>query len=156
MAVPKRLVTYLKKNKIRYKMLKHDEVYTSQEVAAAQHVSGKALAKVVMLKAGERYAMAVLPACYSVVLKKLKKFLKAKTLRLAKEDEIEKLFPDCEVGAMPPFGNLYELPVYVDKAMASVEDMVFEAGDHTRTIRMKYKDFEKIVQPKEEVFAEHV
>lgn len=156
MAVPKRVKNYLKQNRIKYKILRHGEVYTSQELAAVQHVPGKSLAKVVILKTQDGYVMAVLPACYSLLLKKLKKILRAKTLRLAKENEIGNLFPDCEIGAMPPFGNLYEMPVYVDESMSGVEDMVFEAGNHTHTIRMKYKDFERIVQHSKEEFAEHL
>ena len=156
MALPKKLKECLTKNKARYKVSTHKEAFTSQEVAAAQHVPGKELAKVVVVKGGDDFVMAVLPASYSLILEKLKKLLKVKSVRLAKEKEMESLFPDCEVGAMPPFGNLYNLTTYVDKSLSENESIVFEAGDHRHTLKMKYKDFDKLTQPRLEEFAKHL
>ena len=152
MALPKRVKQYLKENRVKYKITRHKEVFTTQEIAATQHISGKQLAKVVIVRAKD-FAMMVLPANLLLDIKKVKKILKSKSVRLAKEAEIEKLFPDCEIGAMPPFGNLYNLPVYIDKALTEKEKVVFEAGDHTHTITMKYEDLVRLVQPKREEFG---
>lgn len=147
MALPNRVKAFLKQNRIRYKIRRHKEVFTTQEIAAILHISGKQLAKVVIVKHKE-FAMMVLPAHLRLDIKKAKKVLKSKSLRLAKEKEIEKSFPDCEIGAMPPFGNLYEVPVYIDKSLTEKEQIVFEAGDHTHTIIMKCDDLMRLTQPK--------
>ncbi len=152
MALPKRVKQYLKENRIKYKITRHKEVFTTQEIAATQHISGKQLAKVVIVKAKD-FAMMVLPANLLLDIKKVKKILKSKSIRLAKEAELEKLFPDCEIGAMPPFGNLYNLPVYIDKTLTEKKEIAFEAGDHTHTIAMKYEDLARLVQPKREEFS---
>jgi len=152
MALPKRVKQYLKENRIKYKIIRHKEAFTTQEVAATQHISGKQLAKVVIVKAKD-FVMMVLPANLLLDIRKVKKALKSKSVRLCKEAELEKLFPDCEIGAMPPFGNLYNLPVYIDKSLAEKEEIVFEAGDHTHTIAMKYGDLARLTQPKIEEFS---
>lgn len=148
MAVAKLLKKYLDKNKIKYKTKKHAEVYTAQEVAHAQHVPGRFMAKSVILKMDTRFIMVVLPAHIKVNLARFKKLTGAKSVRLATEKEFGKLFPGCDIGAMPPFGNLYNIPVGVDKNLTKDEHIVFNAGTHKDTITMKYKDFEKLVQPK--------
>jgi Ala-tRNA(Pro) deacylase len=152
MALPKRVKRYLKENRIKYKITRHKEVFTTQEVAAIQHISGKQLAKVVVVKHKD-FAMMVLPANLLLDIKKVKKILKSKSVRLAKEAELEKLFPDCEIGAMPPFGNLYNLPVYIDKSLTTKEKIAFEAGDHTHTIVMKYEELAQLIQPQIEEFG---
>ena len=103
----KKLKNYSEKNQVRYEVGYPERVYTSQEIAAAMHVPGKELAKVVMVKADGKMVMLVLPASYRIDTQKLKKALQSKKLGIAKEKDFEELFPDCEVGAMPPFGNLY-------------------------------------------------
>src|SRR3990172_9326265 len=140
MAVLERLDVYLKQNKIDYKTFKHPEVYTAQEIAAALHVPGKELAKVVMVKAKERFIMAVIPASWRVDFSKLKDMLKEKDIRLATEDEFKALFPDCEAGAEPPFGNLYNIETIVDMSITDDEHIFFNAGNHYETIEMNYKD----------------
>lgn len=152
MALPKKVKQYLKENRIKYRIIRHKEAFTTQEVAAKQHVSGKELAKVVIVKAKD-FVMMVLPANLLLDIKKAKKILKTKSLRLAKEAEIEKLFPDCEVGAMLPFGNIYDLPIYIDKSLTEREKVVFKAGDHTHTIAMKSEDLTRLVQPEVETFG---
>ncbi|UCD71965.1 MAG: YbaK/EbsC family protein [Syntrophobacterales bacterium] len=147
MAIVGRLKSYLDKNGVDYHILYHQRVYTAQEVAAAQHVSGKELAKVVMIKVGSEPAMMVLPASFMVDMDKLKKLFHGKRVKLAREEEFQGLFPDCEIGAMPPFGNLYELEVYVDTVLAEQSHIVFQAGSHVETIKMAYKDFVNLVQP---------
>lgn len=147
MPILARLKEFLDANQIRYTVLAHSPAYTAQEVAAAQHVPGKEFAKVVMVKAGERFVMAVLEAPQRLDLEKLTTLLPEKTARLATEGEFSGLFPACEAGAMPPFGNLFGLDVIVDEDLEHDEEIVFQAGTHTQTIRMKYADFTRLVKP---------
>jgi Ala-tRNA(Pro) deacylase len=146
MEIPKQLVDCLNENKAQYEVLHHPEAVTAQRIAQAEHVKGRHHAKVVILKSGEQYLMAVLPADHQIDLEKVGKVM-GKTASLAKEREFKSLFPDCAIGAMPPFGNLYGLPTYVDKHLAEQDYIVFEAGTHTDAIKMSYRDYEKIVKP---------
>jgi Ala-tRNA(Pro) deacylase len=155
MVIPVRLKTYLEENGVDYQVLYHPRVYTAQEVAAAQHVSGKELAKVVMIKVDNELAMMVLPASSMLDMDKLKRVFQGRRTKLALEEEFQGLFPDCEIGAMPPFGNLYDLQVYVDTALAEQPHIVFQAGSHVETISMAYSDFANLVQPKVAEFAIH-
>ena len=142
-----RLEAYLRENQVPFQMQHHARVFTAQEVAASEHIPGKMLAKVVMALADGRLLMVVLPAPDRVDLAKLGMLLNTRDVRLAQESEFAAAFPDCEVGAMPPFGNLYNLPVYVDTTLAEDETIVFQAGTHTDTMSMRYADFERLVQP---------
>ena len=153
MAVSARLKVFLTKSKIKYKSAKHPLAYTAQEIAASQHVSGKELAKCVVVNTERGCILAVLPAVQLVDLAKLKKLLKAKKLTLATEAQIKHAFPDVEVGAMSPFGNLYTVPVIVEKSLATYEDLVCNAGSHTDTVRLRYRDFEKAVKPRVALFG---
>ncbi len=144
----KKLKDYLDKNSVNYKVLVHPEAFTAQEIAAALHVPGKELAKVVIIKAGERFVMAVLPASWKIDMHKLKELLQTKDVRLATEEEFGKLFPDCEVGAMPPFGNLYDIDVYEDKTLSEDKEIFFLAGNHMESIKMDYADYAALVKPK--------
>jgi Ala-tRNA(Pro) deacylase len=155
MVIPVRLKTYLEENGVDYQVLYHPRVYTAQEVAAAQHVSGKELAKVVMIKVDNELTMMVLPASCMLDMDKLKRVFQGRRTKLALEEEFQGLFPDCEIGAMPPFGNLYDLQVYVDTALAEQPHIVFQAGSHVETISMAYSDFANLVQPKVAEFAIH-
>ena len=150
-----RLEAYLRENKVPFQVVHHPLAYTAQEIAASEHVPGKMLAKVVMVFADGKMAMLALPAPYRVDLAKAGSVLAAKQVRLAHEEEFAAAFPDCEVGAMPPFGNLYDLPVWVDKSLAEDETIVFQAGTHTDTISMKYADYQRLVKPKAADFAHH-
>ena len=142
-----KLETYLRDNKIPYQVQHHPLAYTAQDVAASEHIPGKMLAKVVMVVADGKMVMLALPAPKRVDLAKVGATLGAQDVRLAGEEEFGVLFPDCEVGAMPPFGNLYGLPVCVDQALAEDEVIVFRAGTHTDTMSVKYADFERLVKP---------
>jgi Ala-tRNA(Pro) deacylase len=153
MAILVRLKTYLEENGVDYQVLYHPRVYTAQEVAAVQHVSGKELAKVVMIKVDNELAMMVLPASCMLDMDKLKRLFQGRRTKLALEEEFQGLFPDCEIGAMPPFGNLYDLQVYVDTALAEQPHIVFQAGSHVETISMAYSDFANLVQPEVADFA---
>jgi Ala-tRNA(Pro) deacylase len=142
-----RLEEYLRENGVSFEVQHHPSVFTAQEVAAAEHVSGKLLAKVVMVLADGEMVMLALPAPYEVDLEKTSEALGAKEVRLADEEEFKDTFHDCEVGAMPPFGNLYGLPVYVEEALAEDETIFFRAGTHTDTMSLKYADFERLGKP---------
>ena len=152
MTMSARLKTYLDDNKIHYTLMSHSPAYTAQAAAATLHVPGKDLAKSVVVSAGDQPALAVLPASFHVNLKRLGE-LAGKPVRLATEQEFISLFPDCELGAMPPFGQLYKLPVYVDRSLEADEEIVFNAGTHRDAIRMKYADFKRLVSPHVADFA---
>lgn len=144
----KKLKEFLDKNKIRYVSIKHSPAYTAQEVAQSAHISGKNLAKTVMVKIDSKMAMAVLPAKYLLDSDLLKEGTGADYIELASEKEFQKLFPDCEPGAMPPFGNLYGMDVYVAQTLAEDEDIAFNAGTHTELIKLSFSDYQRLVNPK--------
>jgi len=148
-----RLEEYLRENAVAFQVQHHPRAVTAQEVAAAEHVPGEMLAKTVMVLADGEMVMLVLPAPYQVDLEKAGEVLGAKEVRLAEEEEFENAFPDCEVGAMPLFGNLYDLPVYVEEALAEDETIFFRAGTHTDTMSVRYTDFEWLVEPTVAHFA---
>ncbi len=145
---------FLNQHNIKYIIIKHSSAFTAQEIAASAHISGKELAKTVMIKFDGKIAMAVLPASYKISFDDLKEVLGVEKVRLAYEKEFMYNFPDCEVGAMPPFGNLYDLEVYVAESLADDEEIVFNACSHTELIRMNYIDFEELVKPKRIKFSE--
>lgn len=148
-----RLKDYLDKENVPYQHDVHRTAYTAQEVAAEEHVPGKLVAKTVVVKVDDHFALAVLPASFRVDSAALKTALGAKEVRLATEFEFTGLFPDCDVGAMPPFGNLYGLSVYVEQSLAEDPEIVFNAGTHQDTLRMKYADFARLVHPPVFAFA---
>lgn len=151
-----RLEAYLRENGVAYQTHHHPLAYTAQEIAAAEHMPGKMLAKVVIVKVDDGTAMLVLPASYKIDLDKARSVLGARDVRLAREEEFVGLFSDCEVGAMPAFGNLYGVPVYVDRALAEDESIGMQAGSHTDTISLRYADFERLVRPAVAEFAVHL
>ena len=156
MTILKKLKDVLEKNGVSYEVGFHPEVFTAQEIAAAQHIPGKEMVKVVMVKADGKMLMLVLPASYQIDMKKLKKVLKAKKVEIAKEKQFEERFPDCEVGAMPPFGNLYNLEVWIDQVLTEDASIVFQAGNHIETMRIKYSDYALLVNPKVGDFSVHL
>lgn len=141
------LQAYLDDNHVDYELLAHPDVYTTQELAAIEHVRGRELAKVVILRSGAEFLMVVLPAPYHVDLDKARIATGRSDLTLATEQEFVNLFPNCEAGAMPPFGNLYDMPVWVDESLSRDEDIVFNACTHRTAIKMKYADFARLVRP---------
>jgi Ala-tRNA(Pro) deacylase len=152
MEIARQLIDCLNENKVQYEILHHSEAVTAQRIAQAEHVKGRHQAKVVMLKSGDQHLMVVLPADHQIDLEKVEKTI-GKPVSLGKENEFKSLFPDSAIGAMPPFGNLYGLPTFVDKHLAEQDYLVFEAGTHTDAIKMSYRDYEKIVKPKVEDLA---
>jgi Ala-tRNA(Pro) deacylase len=143
-----KLREFLNKEKVRYVTVSHSPAFTAQEVAASAHVPGKDLAKTVILDLDGKMAMAVMPANQRVSLPELRDSLGVREARFATENEFKSLFPDCETGAMPPFGNLYGMDVFVSPELAEDEEIAFNAGSHTELIRMPYREFERLVHPK--------
>jgi len=150
----KKVAQYLDSQKIKYVLIKHSPAFTAQEIAASAHIPGKELAKTVMIKMDGDMAMAVLPASYRVDLKGLKKLAGVKKVELASENEFQRLFPQCEIGAMPPFGNLYDMKVYVSNPLPEDDEIAFNAGSHAELMKLHYADFEKLVGPQVGDFAE--
>ncbi len=144
----RKLKQFLDSHNIKYVSIKHSEAYTAQEIAASAHIPGRELAKTVIVKIDGNMAMAVLPAGYKVEFQLLKEAAKANKVELASEEEFKDVFPDCEIGAMPPFGNLYGLEVFVEKTLAEDNEIAFNAGSHIELIKLAYKDFNNLVNPK--------
>jgi Ala-tRNA(Pro) deacylase len=143
-----RLKDFLDSNKIKYTTISHSPAYTAQQVAASTHIPGKELAKTVVIKLDGKMAMAVLPASFRIDFDLLKKAVKASKVELASEQEFKDMFPECEVGAMPPFGNLYGIDVFVAESLTEDEEIAFNACSHKELIRMTFKDYEKLAKPK--------
>lgn len=148
-----KLKQFLDSQQVKYVQMSHSPAYTAQEIAASAHVPGKELAKTVIVKIDGNMAMAVLPASYQVDFEALKQAAGADSVELADEKEFKDLFPACEVGAMPPFGNLYEMQVFVSEPLPDDEEIAFNAGSHTELVRLRYDDFKRLVQPKVTNFA---
>ena len=147
MAVRK-LKEFLDREKVKYISLIHSTAYTAQEVAASAHIAGRELAKVVIVELDGKMAMAVLPANRKIVLQDLREITGSDQVKFASEEEFRRKFPDCETGAMPPFGNLYGMDVFVAESLTHNDEIAFNAGSHTEVVKMAYKDFERLVQPK--------
>ncbi|NLX13775.1 MAG: YbaK/EbsC family protein [Phycisphaerales bacterium] len=150
-----KLKQFLDENKVKYVTISHSPAFTAQQIAASAHVSGKDLAKTVMVKVDGHVAMAVLSATHQINFDRLKDAVGAKKVELAGEEEFKQLFPQCEVGAMPPFGNLYEMEVYMDRRLAEDEDIAFNAGSHTELIKMHCADYKHLVKPRVLEFSPH-
>lgn len=150
-----RLHHFLDERHAPYTTLTHDRTITAQQTADAAHVDKRNFAKTVMLKIDGTLAMMVMPAAYRANLTRLSRSLGGRQVELAQEDEFKNVFPDCELGAMPPFGNLYGIPVYVDARMTGEAEIVFNAGSHTDAVRMPYAEFERLTQP-ELLYLTHV
>lgn len=143
----RRLREFLDSHGVKYFVVSHSPAYTAQEIAAAAHVPGKELAKTVMVSIEGKLAMAVLPASRQLDLERLRDFVGTRDVELAGEQEFAILFLECEIGAMPPFGNLYGLDVYVAEELEEDDDIAFNAGFHTELVRLAYRDFKRLVNP---------
>lgn len=148
-----RLQALFEKEKIKYRIIPHPETFTAPDLAQAIHATGRRVAKVVVVQGDGKYVMAVLPSHLLLNLKRFGHLLNTKYISLAGEMELKTLFPDCEVGAAPPFGNLYGLPVYVDVSLNQESSIIFPAGNHHQVIEMRWRDFDRIVQPRIGVIA---
>ncbi len=144
----KKLREFLDSHQIEYITISHSQAFSAQKVAATTHISGWEIAKTVIIKLNGELAMAVLPASTRIDLKLLREMTGSDRLEIASEEEFENLFPECETGAMPPFGNLYQMDVYVARSLTFDDQIAFNAGTHTELIRMSYSDFDRLVKPK--------
>lgn len=142
-----KLTDYLDENGKKYIVMKHSEAFTAQEVAASAHIPGKDMVKTVMVRADGDMKMVVLPSTHDVDFDSVKDALDADDVELASEEEFENLFPDCELGAMPPFGNFYEIDTLVAESLTEDSEIAFNAGTHKEVIKMAYSDYEELVQP---------
>lgn len=146
MAISK-LTTYLDENDIKYVTVKHSKAFTAQEVAASAHIPGRNMAKPVMVKVDGDLKMVVLPSTHDLDFDALKETFNTSNVELASESDFEDLFPDSELGAMPPFGNIYDVGTIVSEALAGDVEIAFNAGTHSEIIKMDYRDFESLVEP---------
>jgi Ala-tRNA(Pro) deacylase len=150
-----RLHHFLDERHVHYTTLTHQRTITAEQTAAAADIGSRHFAKTVMLKTDGKLAMMVMPASYRVDLLRLSRALAGSAVELAQEEEFRDAFPDCELGAMPPFGNLYGMPVYVDSRLTGQAEIAFNAGSHTDVVRMPYGEFERLAQP-EVLWLAHV
>jgi Ala-tRNA(Pro) deacylase len=148
-----KIKSFLDSNHVKYVTISHSPAYTAQEVAASAHIPGRELAKTVMVKLDGRMAMAVLPASSQIDLDRLRDVSGAGNVELAAEDEFGSLFPNCDVGAMPPFGNLYKMEVFADEQLADDEHIAFCAGSHTELVQLDWADYDRLVEPHVVSFA---
>ena len=150
------IIAWLRKERVAFEHLKHSEAFTAQEVAAESHVPGREMVKAVLVKTDKGFALAVLPSIHRVDFARLAKALGASSAALAGEGDLAKIFPDVEVGAEPPFGNLYNVETVVEEILARQSDIVFQAGTHTDTVKMSWADYAKLAKPKIASFGEHI
>ena len=151
-----RVIEFLDKSKVSYKVTEHRAAFTAQHMAAEEHEPGKYVAKPVIVRADGKYVMCVLPASCKIDMDALKSQLAAKSVKLAKEKDIVKIFPDCVAGAEPPFGNLYDLPTIMDKTLEDDDHITFQGGTHEKAIRMSMDDYHKLVEPRGLEFSCHM
>ncbi len=144
----RKLKAFLDNEKTKYMNIIHSTAYTAQEVAASAHITGRELAKTVIVELDGKMAMAVLSANRKIVLQDLREVTGSEEVKFASEEQFKQAFPDCETGAMPPFGNLYGMDVYVAESLTDNDEIAFNAGSHTEVIKMAYKDFERLVKPR--------
>ncbi len=144
----KKLKEFLDRERVKYVSIVHSPAYTAQEVAASAHVTGRELAKTVIVELDGKLAMAVLPANRKIVLQDLREITGSDEVKFASEEEFKKRFPDCETGAMPPFGNLYGMEVFAAESLGRSDQIAFNSGSHTEIMKLAYSDFERLVRPK--------
>ncbi len=149
----RKMKEFLDANNVRYVTITHSPAYTAQEVAASAHVQGKEMAKTVIVKIDGTLAMAVLPASYKIGLEHLQAETGAREIDIAVESDFKDKFPGCMLGAMPPFGNLYDMEVFVEKDLTDDEEIAFNAGTYTELLKMSFQDFRRLVKPKILKFA---
>jgi Ala-tRNA(Pro) deacylase len=144
----KKLKEFLDSHNVKYLTITHSTAYTAQEIASLVHIKGREMAKTVIVRVDGELAMAVLPASVHVDLSGLKAAAGAKSVAVAAESDFRGKFAECETGAMPPFGNLYGMPVFVEESLTRDKEIAFSAGTHNELIRLAYEDFARLVQPK--------
>ena len=154
MAIPQRIRDYLDSQDVPYEQIHHSQAFTAQETAHSLHISGKRCAKTVVLDGDGKLVMAVIPASSRLNLQEFQAALEVNRLEMLSESELARVFPDCDLGAIPPFGNLYGIDVWVDRTVSDSEEIVICAGTHEDSVRMKYSDFSKLTKPRLARFSE--
>jgi Ala-tRNA(Pro) deacylase len=149
----RRLMDYLNSNHVKYISIVHSEAYTAQGIAESAHVSGRELAKTVIIRKDGKMAMAVLPASHKIDWDLLKSATAAVQIDLASEEEFTSIFADCEIGAMSPFGNLYGMEVFVETSLTRDKDIAFNAGSHRELVKLSFEDFSRLAKPKVASFS---
>ncbi|GCE45314.1 Ala-tRNA(Pro) deacylase [Thermosporothrix hazakensis] len=147
MSCKERIIAHIEERKIPYKIVEHPCAYSAHALAQCKQLPEQRVAKVVLAYVDEKLVMLVLPGSQKVDLERLREAFRASLVQLAREHEFAELFPDCELGAMPPLGNLYNIPVYVDMRLQEEEEIIFPAGSHHEAIQIKYEDFERLAHP---------
>ena len=150
------LQSYLDEAGVAYRTSHHPTAYTAQDLAAAEHVPGRQVIKPVVIKADGRFVMCALPACCRIDLEALRKQLQANQVQLAEEAKLAELFPDCELGAEPPIGRLYNMPTLMDEAVVVDSRVTFQAGTHSDAVTMTLADYRRIAQPEMGYFSRHI
>lgn len=150
------VIEFLDKSGVHYEVTEHKPAFTAQRMAAEEHEPGRYVAKPVIVRADGKYLMCVVSANHKIDLRALKSKLAAKSVDLAKEEEMGKIFGDCELGAEPPFGNLYDLPTVMDKALEGDDHIMFQAGTHEKAVRLSMDDYRKLVAPRVLQFTYHI
>ena len=150
------IIAYLTREKVKFEHLRHPEVFTAQEVAAAQHVPGREMIKAILVKSDTDFALAVLPAVFKINFGKLAKLLGVKKVTLAGEQDLAQVFPDVAVGAEPPFGNLYNVETVAEEHLLGEQEIVFQAGTHTDAVKMAWADYVKLAAPRVGQFGDHI
>jgi Ala-tRNA(Pro) deacylase len=141
------LKEFLDQNQVKYVCITHSKAYTAQEVAESAHIPGRSMAKTIIVDLDSELAMAVLPANKKIVLEDLREITGSERAKFVAEDKFKGRFPDCEIGAMPPFGNLYGMSVFAADSLAASAEIAFNAGSHEEIIKLAYADFERLVKP---------
>jgi Ala-tRNA(Pro) deacylase len=150
------LQSYLDELGVHYRLSRHDEAYTAQDLAAAEHVSGREVIKPVIVQADGQFVMCALPASYRVDLDELREQLQASDVKLADESKLSEMFPDCELGAEPPIGRLYGMPTIMDESLFADEKVTFQAGTHRDAVTMSLADYRRVAMPEVAYFGRHV
>lgn len=150
------IAAYLQRKNIPFQLVHHSPAFTAQELAASEHVPGNRVAKTVVVKVDGDFKLLVLPASFNVRLDRLREALEAEEVSLADESELSELFPDCELGAMPPMGREYDIDVIADEHLAESDEIIFQSGRHDEAVRIRWRDFERLENPRLASFAEHL
>ena len=150
------LPDYLQRKRIPFQLVHHSPAFTAQELAASEHVPGNRVAKTVVVKVDGEFKLLVLPASFNVRMDRLREALRADEVELANENELSELFPDCELGAMPPMGQEYNLEVIADEHLTQTDEIVFQSGRHDEAVRMRWSDYQSLERPRIASFAEHL
>jgi Ala-tRNA(Pro) deacylase len=150
------LQSYLDEMGVHYRASKHEDAFTAQDLAAAEHIPGRKVIKPVVVRADGEFVMCALPASYKIDLGELRQQLQCEEVQLADENALQEIFGDCELGAAPPIGRLYGLPTLMDESLFADDRVTFQAGTHCDAVTMTLADYRRVAQPEVAYFGRHV